>query len=56
MESKTNDIFLRITPQINKMLRDVAKKEERKINTVMIRALKHYLKLEHNVNTEALEE
>ena len=51
-EKEGSDVFLRIPIKLNEHLRLVAKKEERKITTVAVRALKYYFKHEHGVIIE----
>lgn len=51
-DSKPSDVFLRIPLHICATLKKVAKKEERKITAVAIRALRHYFAKEHGITLD----
>lgn len=42
--------LLRLTPEIANTVRQVAKKEERTITTIIVRALREYFKAHHDID------
>jgi predicted transcriptional regulator len=53
--TKGTSILLRLPPAVAAELRRIAKKEERTITTIALRALRLYFKTEHNIDVTAEE-
>lgn len=49
---ETSSLLLRLPPSVNAALRTTAKKEERTITTVAVRALRMYFKNEHGIDLD----
>lgn len=43
-------ILLRLSPELASTVRQVAKKEERTITTIIVRALREYFKAHHDID------